>query len=103
MPAAARILAEQMVDWCTRTRGMFTAPPPDRMLRFLLNVCIRMSTVEVVNPRNIGMPGIDRIAQCIGELLLQLRQVDVQGIAVEPAAEEEGKKALCHSNPTQQE
>jgi len=98
MPAAARILAGQMLAWCTRTPDVFTAPPPARMLRFLLNVCIRMSTVEVVNPRNIGMPGIGGIAQCIAELLLQLRQVDVPGVAVELAAEEESKKTPCHSN-----
>jgi hypothetical protein len=35
-----------------------------------------MSTVEDVNPQNIGMPGIDKISQCVEELLLQLRQAD---------------------------
>ena len=73
LPAAAQILAVQMQVWCTRTPYAFTAPPPTRMFQFLHNVFIRMSTVEDVNPRNVATPGIGRISECVGELLLQLR------------------------------
>jgi hypothetical protein len=69
VPAAAKILTEQLVEWL-RTHD---TPSPARMLQFLLNVCIRMSSVEEANPRNIKMPGIGRISPCIDELLPQLR------------------------------
>jgi hypothetical protein len=72
LPAAAKVLGNTMVALCY-SPGEFTAPSPARMLLFLINVCIRYCAVQEVNPRNIRMPGIDKIAQCVEEMLQQLR------------------------------